>query len=125
MEETTLKMHTDVSEMKGMLTTALANHTAQLVAQEGRINTIVEAQGVVAGKVSELSGTVSGIEKEIIGVKSNIDTNRTESKHNHDKDITELKAAQAGTLMKVMGVLGPILALSSIALVVIKDIYGG
>lgn len=125
MEAQELKMHTDVSEMKGMLTTALANHTARLGAQEGRINTMAAEQGLVAGKVSLLEGTLSGLEKDIVDVKTNVDSNRTESKHNHDKDITELKSNQTGQLGKVMLVVGPIIAIASVLLVIVKDIYGG
>lgn len=125
MEPETLKMHTDVAEMKGMLTTTLANQAARMEAQESRIQQMDGELGAINGRVSTAESTIIGLGNAISETKVTIDNNRTESKINHDKDITEVKNAQTGQLAKVMIVVGPIIAIASIALVVIKDIYGG
>lgn len=125
-----LKMHTDVAEMKGMLVTALANHTARLEAQEGRLNTMVAEHNLTAGKVGELAVAVTGINKEIAAVKVNVDANRTESKHTHDKDIAEVKVTiaevksnQSGQLSKALVIITPIIAVAGFLLAMGDRLY--
>lgn len=125
MEAETLKMHTDVAEMKGMLTTTLANQAARMEAQESRIQQMDGELGVINGRVATVESTVIGLGNAISETKITIDSNRTESKINHDKDIAEVKTNQTGQLGRVMAVIGPIAAFAGLALILVKDIYGG
>lgn len=125
MEPETLKMHTDVAEMKGMLTTTLANQAARMEAQESRIQQMDGELGKISGRVSATESTIIGLGNTISETKTAIDNNRAESKINHDKDIADVKSAQTGQLGRVMIVVGPMIAIASIALVIVKDIYGG
>lgn len=125
MEPETLKMHTDVAEMKGMLTTTLANQAARMEAQESRIQQMDSELGIMNGRVSTVEGTVIGLGNAISETKVTIDNNRTESKINHDKDVAEIKKAQTGQLGRIMIVVGPAVAVLALFLSISKDIYGG
>lgn len=119
------KMQNDVSEMKGMLSVVIANHSSRLDAHETHINSLYSQVSSTNSKLGEQAVSLINAEKNIISVRNEVDKNRTESKVSHDKDIVRIEAKQTGQIAKAFAVITPIFSLVVFFIAIGDRIWGG